>query len=145
MSRTGLLLTLVTLSACPGRLTSPERFTDATLAFSCDPSIDIAKDVIAPRCSTSGCHNASAPAAGLDLETPGVALRLFGERSSFCPKELLLDPQNPFGGYFFDKMSQDKPSCGSRMPLTGAKITDAEAACLHLWLAEQLEAAADMR
>jgi hypothetical protein len=129
------------LTACPGRLSNPDRFTDATLAFSCDPSIDVVRDIVAPRCANAGCHTASAPAGGVDLETPGAALRMSGVRSSFCPQELLLDPQNPFGGYFFDKITLAKPECGSQMPLSGTKLSEAEVNCLHLWLALQLEEA----
>jgi hypothetical protein len=142
MRRAPFLLGFFVLAACPGRLTSPERFTDATLAFSCDPSIDVQKDLVIPRCATSGCHSADGPANDLDLQTPGVALRIYGKHAFGCAKELLLDPDNPFGGYFFDKLTLQKPACGVPMPETGARLTPAELACVHLWLAKELQQAA---
>jgi hypothetical protein len=132
----------VFFAACPGRITNPEQFTNASLAFSCDPSIDVQRDIVRPYCAISGCHSAIGPAADLDLDTPGVALRIYGQHASGCPKQLLLDPQNPFGGFFFDKLTETKPACGVQMPQVGDKLTKEEVACMHLWLATELEAAA---
>ena len=75
--------------------------------------------------------------AGLDLESDGVAARLYGVPSAQCKGQVLLDDDIPFAGYFFDKVEFDSPPCGSRMPYDEAKLTDAQMQCLHLWLADQ--------
>lgn len=138
-----LLAAVAILAAgCPGRISSPERFTDATLAFSCETSMNVQEDIVRPRCANAGCHSAAAPAGELDLASPGVALRMYGQQASACGDEVLLDPKNPFGGYFFDKLTETKPRCGARMPLSEDPLSAEEIACVHRWLAEELAAAA---
>ena len=136
------LLTLVSTAGCPGRITARDRFTDLTLAFSCPAEVDVARDIIAPNCASAGCHTSSSQAAGLDLESEGVAVRLYGALSTSCDHQLLLDPQNPFSGYFFDKIERHQPACGQPMPLRGKPLQRAQIECLHLWLGQQLEQAA---
>lgn len=135
-------ISAIFFAACPGRIGNPEQFTNASLAFKCEDFTDVHKELVRPYCAQSGCHSAIGPASDLDLETPGVALRMYGQHALGCPTELLLDPQNPFGGYFFDKVSQTKPKCGAKMPQVGDPLTESEISCLHLWLAQELEAAA---
>ena len=96
-------------------------------------------------CATAGCHDSSgAPySGGLDLTLDsGIASRLVGVTSvgttgnySDCADqtEFYLDPhQSPAAGLLIDKTKVDHV-CGSRMPLIGQYLTDAQTNCLIEW------------
>lgn len=137
MTRSFALLTLTAAllcSGCPGRIADPDAFSDPNRAFSCASVETVFDDIVRPRCATGGCHDRNAQSAGLDVETDGLFDRMLGAPSTLCDGELLLDPEIPFAGYFFDKITSDSPRCGVRMPLRATPLTDAEVQCLHLWL-----------
>lgn len=114
--------------ACPGRIEDPERFREC--------AIDVEVDVFRQTCGASGCHVAgSSAAAGLDLTSPGVASRLVNKPST-CNGKLYLS--GPDEGYLLEKVSQDMPACGTRMPATGS-LTDEELRCIRLWAASAFD------
>ncbi len=118
----GSLLGALLWAACPGRLEDPERFLEC--------QIDVEVDVFRQTCATSGCHVAGTnAAAGLDLMSPGVASRLVNKPSS-CNGKLYLS--GPSDGYLLEKVTQETPTCGTRMPVTGS-LTDEELRCIRLW------------
>ncbi|HEX8699614.1 MAG TPA: hypothetical protein VF815_12300 [Myxococcaceae bacterium] len=121
----GLLLGLglaPLLGACPGSLEDPERFTACRM--------DVERELLAPRCATSGCHSAETPAANLDLASPGLAARLASATSTCEGRPLTLNMQ--------DKV-QPSPTCGSPMPLGGTPLNAQEMECLALYL-QRIEA-----
>ncbi len=116
----GLLLGLGVaplLAACPGHLEDPERFVTCTM--------DVERELLAPRCATSGCHAATNSAANLDLASPGLAARLSSATSSCQARPLTVT--------MLDKV-QPTPTCGSPMPLGGALLSPQERDCLELYL-----------
>jgi hypothetical protein len=116
----GLLLGLgiaPLLSACPGHLEDPERFVACTM--------DVERELLAPRCATAGCHSATSPAANLDLASPGLAARL-SSATSTCEGR-------PLTANMLDKV-QPTPTCGSPMPLGGSPLSPQEQDCLELYL-----------
>jgi hypothetical protein len=118
----GALLGAALWVACPGRIEDPERFHEC--------QIDVEVDIFRQTCGASSCHVAGTnAAAGLDLTSPGVASRLVNKPSS-CNGKLFLS--GPDEGYLLEKVSQEMPSCGTRMPATGS-LTDEELRCLRLW------------
>ncbi len=128
------LLSIVLLS-CAGRLDDPERFTNAALVYDCAPGIDVERDILAQKCGS--CHGSLESEAGLDLISPGVGERLYGVASTTCEGEVLIDYDNVFSGFFYDKLSSQTPRCGVAMPFGEDLLTEAELDCLHLWLASQ--------
>jgi hypothetical protein len=93
-------------------------------------------ELIAMRCAVAGCHAASAPASGLDLASPDIAMRLTDEpaTSAACNGEVLFDPSSPEDSLIYGKLL-DPPACGTRMPL-GAPLTATQLDCVRRWVAD---------
>jgi hypothetical protein len=118
----GSLLGAALWIACAGRIEDPDRFIEC--------QIDVEVDIFRQTCATSGCHVAGTnAAAGLDLASPGVASRLVNKPST-CNGKLFLS--GPDEGYLLEKVSQELPDCGTRMPATGT-LTDEELRCIRRW------------
>ncbi len=105
------------LGACPGHLEDPERFATCT--------IDVERELFAPRCATSGCHTATNPAGNLDLVSPSVAARISSATSS-CE-------DRPMAANMLDKV-KPAPTCGAPMPLGGTPLNAQEQDCLEVYL-----------
>lgn len=95
---------------------------------------DLQAQILTPSCATAGCHTTSNPAVGLDLQSPGVASRLVGVAAVSCPGHTLVVAGDPASSFLIDKVSNDLPACGSRMPLGGV-LDPASVACLSAWIA----------
>ena len=118
----GALLGAALWAACAGQIEDPERFLEC--------QIDVEADIFRQTCATSGCHVSGIDAAaGLDLASPGVASRLVNKPSSCNGKLFLSGPEE---GYLLEKVTQETPTCGTRMPATGS-LTDEELRCIRLW------------
>jgi hypothetical protein len=121
MSLRWCLLFLLALSACPGRLDNPDRFTKCQL--------NVETDIFATKCGAmAGCHSAMSPQGGLDLATPGVGMRILMGKSATCQMK-------PYTSYIYEKVSQAAPTCGSQMPSTGDLLNSAELKCVQDYLA----------
>lgn len=97
---------------------------------------DVESDLFHQRCIDGPCHGAvQFPAAGLDLETPGVRDRIVGAPSNGCRRAVLVEPGDETGGVFMDKLTDDPP-CGLQMPLGKRKLTEPEFACVLEWTAD---------
>jgi hypothetical protein len=92
-------------------------------------------DLIKARCATAGCHAATASAAGLDLASAGLVMRLSGmtAHSAPCSGKTLLDPAMPDKSLLYAKLI-DPPLCGARMPL-GAALAATDIDCMRRWVA----------
>lgn len=119
---------MLALSGCPGEI-DPGPFyaareggvvPDGGPVSVCPPSIrDVQRDLIAPRCATSGCHTAMAPQSGLDLESPGIVARTLDRQAgagSCMGRTLLTINGQTVGGLLLGKLASP-PACGSRMPI----------------------------
>ena len=96
---------------------------------------DVEDDLFQERCVDGPCHGAiEFPAAGLDLETPGVAARIVDAPSNACRMAVLVEPGDASGGIFVEKLTDDPP-CGLQMPLGEQKLTHAEIECVREWTA----------
>jgi len=92
-----------------------------------------ARAVFLQSCAAGLCHDASAPAAELDLTVfdPGAAYS--GVLGKLCTDALLLDPGSPETSLLFTKVSDAVPSCGDRMPIGGV-LDGASLDCLASWI-----------
>jgi hypothetical protein len=102
-------------------------------------ALDVPRDILEPRCATSGCHDGSSSVAGLDLSGEDLALRLYDVESMGCAGERLIDAENPDESYLLERVS-DAPSCGGEalpsMPLGEDPLTAEEQDCLREWIRE---------
>lgn len=124
------------LAACAGELENPERFEAPSTGPSCE--LDVVEDIFVPKCGA--CHGSESPYAGLDLVSDGHAERLVGvvatdENSGACAGEVRLDPADPEGSLFMEKLHED-PSCGTIMPQAGTPLDREELDCVRLWMDE---------
>jgi hypothetical protein len=92
-------------------------------------------------CNRLGCHRGSAPSAGLNLETADVAFaNLVGvpvSGAAACqPGEHgnRVTAGDPAASVLFSKVSEAEPVCGSRMPLGGDPLTQAEQDRIEAWI-----------
>ena len=131
-------LTSIVLAGCPGdldpRLMGGGMGTAGTGGQICD-----APSVMVTKCGQPGCHSETAPQAGLDLKSTGVAARLLaapaaGQNPSCTDDQrpAYLTPQsNPATGFLFTKL-MPSPPCGLQMPELGTWTTS-DASCLSQW------------
>ncbi len=91
------------------------------------------------RCGGSACHDpGDSTAAGLDLTSPGVDARVSGVPGLTCAG-FLANPADPESSLLYTKtqdpdLAQVDAPCGSRMPVTGAPLTDEEMLCMRDWI-----------
>ena len=134
------------LTGCPGKLDDIERFLvdsaaldDAGNGSAVPDDTGACGDVIArifvPSCGDTACHSATAPQQGLDLASPGVAMRVVNVSGRVC-MSTLADPKNPEASLLYTKLLP-KPTCGAQMPLARPPLSSADAACVLAWIADQ--------
>ena len=117
---------LLALSGCPGSLEDPERFLTGTDA---GPTCNVEADILAPKCATAGCHDATTIAQNLDLSGSGVRARLRAQTAT-CTSAA----GQPMGAFLLVKV-KPSPTCGGPMPLGAAALTAAEIKCLEDYVA----------
>jgi hypothetical protein len=136
----GTFLAALAWAGCAGTLTDPAAFMDeagdsGTVNVGVDaPAAASCPDVpttFVQSCGTSGCHDATTKAEGLDLWSPGVASRLVGVAASEGVG-LLIDPSAPSKSVVYTKLLP-APPFGARMP-TGGKLDDATIQCVLAWV-----------
>ncbi len=119
MNRLLAVLSLLAAAACdPGTLQDPDRFKACLL--------NVEKDIFEPKCGSAGCHSAMSPQGGMDLVTPGIAMRIAAGVSTTCQSK-------PWKSYLAEKLTET-PSCGSPMPL-GVTLPSNEIKCVRDYLA----------
>ena len=153
MSTTTRPLPLLTLSAlavalacagCPGNLENAWQWTTEGGASDADveagaPEIDggcgdVPSTIFVPLCGMAGCHSTADKTQSLDLQAPDPASRLVGKCA--VGGGILVDPQHPTQSVLYEKMTLTPPF-GSRMPLGGTPLTDAQMACVVAWISAQ--------
>ena len=80
----------------------------------CATATEIADKILTPKCGT--CHGKNAPAAGLDLVTTGIKVRLLNVAARGCGGKKLVTATDQVGGHFFDKLIGGVANCGGQMP-----------------------------
>lgn len=89
--------------------------------------------VFAQSCTGSLCHDASAPAAELDLTVFDPAASMVNVAGTLCTGSLLVDPGSPSTSLLFTKVAEATPACGERMPI-GAALDSASIDCIASWI-----------
>src|SRR4051812_5630981 len=97
MRRLLVAVGLLALAACPGRLDDPERFT-------CHAETD----VLIKKCGIDTCHDPVTKQNGLDLASPGIAMRITTGTSTCMSIPLIQLLPNKLTA---------TPACGATMPV----------------------------
>jgi hypothetical protein len=110
------------------------------------PSCDVQPVIQKYQCTLMGaCHDSNGSAAGLDLATAGWEQRLLGNGpGSFGPgvvpskcgdegRIYLIPGSQPAKGLFLDKLMDDPPPCGFRMPFGFPAMTATDLQCIQAW------------
>lgn len=128
---TTTLAVLTVLTACPGELKDPEQYEDLP---ACRGDIDVPA-LFLEKCGSSICHGgqSSAPAAMLDLTSPGIAERLVNVPAEECEGLVRIDPHDPDNSFLLGKIIEPPAGCGDRMPLVGL-LSPNEIACVRAWI-----------
>jgi hypothetical protein len=97
------------------------------------PNCDAPTQVFEVSCAT--CHGPAPLNLGaLDLISPGVESRLVGVTAPLCGTETYVIPGQPAQSYVYQKVSEARPPCGSRMPQSGS-LSAADQQCVAGWIA----------
>lgn len=130
-------LAALLLSGCPGAIDDPAPFVsarmDASTPARCPDGVSVVRDLFARRCATAGCHDATTQLINLDLQSPGVASRVLGQRAAACGGRVLADANDPDRSALLIKL-RAAPPCGDRMPLGATPFTADEVACVRTWI-----------
>lgn len=91
------------------------------------------KTLFEERCGTVACHAASS--MFLDLVSPNVEQRLIGKASTTAEcKDDGVYVSSDGGDSLLLKKLEEQPPCGSKMPLVGGDLTDADITCVEDWV-----------
>lgn len=122
------------LTGCPGSIDDPARFRN--VAGQCPSDFDVEADLFRRTCAQLGCHTGgpTLAAAGLDLAAPAVGPRLLAHRSSECGGRPLVDLYHLGDSYLLEKVDEDVPECGERMPDGMEPLNPVERTCLDEYL-----------
>lgn len=99
------------------------------------PLSQIEQQIFTRSCNFSSCHSGSAAtgSGGLSLESPSFA-KLVNAKASI-PGKTRVVPFDPDQSYLMEKLTKDKPTAGSRMPLASDPLPDEEIEMIREWIA----------
>ncbi len=112
-------------AGCPGTLENKEAFLAGSGNCPDMPAF------LADKCGTANCHSGAAPAAMLDLKSPGVEARVADKPGAQCVGKLA-NTSDPENSLLYTKLL-DPPGCGLRMPI-GAPLSAEESFCVAQWI-----------
>ncbi|MDX1673116.1 MAG: c-type cytochrome domain-containing protein [Balneolaceae bacterium] len=89
-------------------------------------------------CAVSGCHNATTQESGVNLSSHDAALSSVGDQYGIeviQPGEPnAYNPQTGEGSPIVDKIENDNPTFGERMPLNSGALDQAEIDSIKAWI-----------
>lgn len=103
----------------------PSEDTDRLVSFSED-----IEPIFTGSCATSGCHDAGTQESGVDLSSYESALSSEGIQYG---GEIII-PGDPEGSPIVDKVANDNPEHGVRMPEGGPYLSSAEIDSIRAWI-----------
>ena len=121
------------LAGCDPLDTGGPKDSGSTTLGECDAPALFARSCL------GGCHEKATHQANLDLESPGLAARVYDIRSVGRADYLLIDPELPDESALIEKLRFPTPF-GSAMPLARAPFTPAELNCVQRWINEVVAA-----
>lgn len=105
--------------------------------FSCDPTLQSLRDAIFVRtCAWDTCHSHNAPPWGLDLISDPATIQkdVVNVVAGECREWVLVKPGDPDGSLLWNKLANEKPACGDRMPRGIVPLPPAALSCVRDWI-----------
>lgn len=99
-------------------------------------TVTLARDVqpiFTANCAFSGCHAGSAPQLDLDLSEGRAHAHIVNVPSVEVEGLMRVLPGDSANSYLFQKISQENPAVGSRMPL-GGSLSAAQIDTIRRWI-----------
>lgn len=100
----------------------------------------IQRTIFSPRCAIPTCHTAQANSGNLILDAENAYAGLVGVEPSVESARiaglLRVDAGHPENSFLLVKLEGPSPDQGSRMPLTGPLLSDAEVQLIRDWIAQ---------
>ncbi len=92
------------------------------------------RGIIRNTCAQSGCHDGSG-GNGFNLsgDVPSATKDVHVANAS-CTSRVYVDSSDISNSFILDKISNDSPECGSRMPFGMTPLTPSEIACMRAYL-----------
>lgn len=130
-----LLLALILLSSCSGGESTtgpdpnpnpdPDPDPDRLVSFSQD-----IEPIFSGTCSAAGCHDSGTQESGVNLSSYDAALKSVGVQYG----TEVIDPGSPNNSPIVDKISNDNPQFGVRMPEGGPPLNSAQIDSIIAWI-----------
>ncbi len=99
------------------------------------PTLSLIQDTIfTPRCSTGSCHGSIA--SGDMSLLPGASFDNLVSTESRLDGVLRVTPFAPDSSLLIDKLENDSPAIGSRMPLNSNRLTQTQIDLIRAWIDE---------
>ncbi|MGB5809483.1 MAG: hypothetical protein WBG86_03070 [Polyangiales bacterium] len=120
------------ITGCAGTLDNPDDFIGGAGGSGSGPTV---QEVFLDSCGTSVCHDADAPASGLDLVSPNVEARTVEVNSTVpsCSSEVLVIVGDPDESYLMKKIMNAPGICGGQMPI-GTILDEADTQVIRDWI-----------
>lgn len=93
----------------------------------------IEQQILQPGCAFSSCHGAESPKAGLSL-TGSTHGQLVNRASSQVEGRVLVIPLDPDRSYLLEKLTDETPTAGSRMPYTSSPLPEDKVLAIRRWI-----------
>jgi len=102
------------------------------------PTLDsIQANIFTPTCATAGCHTGLMPAAGQDLSDSDASFNNLVMMPSNQSALMRVMPGDPDASYLIEKLEQDMPAGGLRMPRNGPPYLDqADIDVIRQWITD---------
>ena len=121
-----LIAAAVTLGGCGS--------DDGGSTSSIEPRLSVIEQrIFQPSCTFSSCHGADSPKAGLSL-TGSTYEKLVNQGSTQVSGRFLVLPEDPDGSYLLEKLSDDSPTFGTRMPYASDPLPAEKIAAIRKWI-----------
>ncbi len=134
LRRAGLILLLAVMTACGGgSSTGPDPDPDPDPMPDPDRPVSFSEDIqpiFNGTCAVSGCHDSGTQESGVNLSSYEAALNSVGVQYG----TEIIDPGNPGNSPIVDKISNENPAEGERMPLNRQPLSDTEIDSIIAWI-----------
>lgn len=127
--------------ACGSPVVTESRVPDWAQSNTLDPTWDSIHGLFAKSCATSGCHDKGTAAGKLVMEDKCDAYQALLE-SGLCNTKRLTPGQGD--SFLLDKLENETPSCGDRMPTIGP-LRPNELAAIRKWVEDGAEPSGDCK